>query len=56
MIEAECQECKEIFMPNDEEDIEHVVRLDGKECGGLGIILGRYILSDNTGGISPGDR
>lgn len=32
--EARCSRCGEVFVPNDEDDLVHVVRDDGVECGG----------------------
>lgn len=39
-IEARCNECREIFVPHSvsEEDLEHWVREDGEECGGVGSV------------------
>jgi|KBSMisStandDraft_5_1062788.scaffolds.fasta_scaffold2223786_2 hypothetical protein len=43
MIEARCQTCDETFNPIDENDTEHLEKLDGTECGGQGIIIGRSV-------------
>lgn len=55
MLEARCSKCSEIFIPNDEGDIKHIVRSDGKECGGISIILGEYIYGDIYRGICYGE-
>lgn len=45
ILEAQCQKCGEIFNPLDIDDLEHTVDMDGEECGGDGILLGGYFLS-----------
>lgn len=40
--EVECTRCGECFNPADENDLEHVARLDGEECGGEGVLLGSW--------------
>lgn len=42
IIEARCKRCNEAFNPLDMEDLEHLMRADGQECGGQGEILGTY--------------
>jgi hypothetical protein len=42
ILEARCQRCHEIFNPADEEDLTHLVRYDGEECGGPGVIFGSW--------------
>ncbi len=51
ILEARCGRCSEIFNPHSEEpaDLEHGIREDGEECGGLGEILGAW------GGCAPHD-
>jgi hypothetical protein len=34
MLEAECRKCGETFIPQDEDDLIHIERSDGTECGG----------------------
>lgn len=48
MLEAECTRCKETFNPESPkaEDIIHGHRLDGEDCGGIGIITGKWIADD----------
>jgi hypothetical protein len=31
---AVCGKCSEVFNPADEQDVIHLVRADGQECGG----------------------
>jgi hypothetical protein len=42
MIEAKCGKCKETFIPDDEDDLTHVEKIDGSECGGRGRIVAMY--------------
>jgi hypothetical protein len=42
MLEAKCQKCGETFNPDDVNDVLHIMREDGKFCGGLGHIEGEY--------------
>lgn len=42
MLEARCERCRETFNPDDEEDLIHVQRDDGTECGGEGVITGEW--------------
>lgn len=44
ILEAECQKCKEVFIPENEEDTEHIAREDGTPCGGEGVIYGAWQL------------
>lgn len=43
ILEAECTDCGEIFVPNDEDDTIHGEHDDGTPCGGQGIITGEWI-------------
>lgn len=43
MLEAECTECGETFVPADEDDLIHGLRADETPCGGLGVIVGRWV-------------
>jgi hypothetical protein len=45
MLEADCTRCKETFVPlgDDPDDLIHGERLDGKACGGIGIIQGEWV-------------
>jgi hypothetical protein len=40
--EARCTVDGETFIPADEEDLIHLVREDGTECGEQGILLGAW--------------
>lgn len=40
--EARCTRCGEHFCPADEDDLEHVERVNGEPCGGEGILLGAW--------------
>lgn len=40
--EARCTTCGETFNPHDESDLEHVVRDDGTDCGGDGVLVGSW--------------
>ena len=42
ILEAVCRECKETFVPNDEDDTIHIAREDETECGGQGDIVGEW--------------
>lgn len=42
MLEARCKECGEIFNPMDEGDLEHLLKTDGENCGGTGVIVGEW--------------
>lgn len=44
MLEAKCTKCEETFNPDDVNDVIHLMREDGKFCGGLGHIQGEYKL------------
>ena len=46
MLEAVCTRCSEFFVPHGAtpEDLIHGETETGKECGGIGIIQGRWIL------------
>jgi hypothetical protein len=41
-LEAKCTKCGEHFNPADEDDTEHIERVDGTPCGGQGMILGEW--------------
>lgn len=41
-LEARCTECGETFNPIDEDDLVHIERLDGEECGGQGELVGEF--------------
>lgn len=40
--EARCTRCGDHFCPLDEDDLEHVERVNGEPCGGEGILLGTW--------------
>lgn len=42
MLEATCDQCSETFCPADEQDLIHLVREDGRPCGGPGRITGEW--------------
>jgi len=44
MLQARCTKCKETFVPEDENDLEHGVTEMGDPCGGLGVIEGEWVL------------
>lgn len=46
MLEAECTRCKETFVPHQVsvEDLIHGETLDGRDCGGIGVILGEWLV------------
>ena len=50
MLEAECTRCKEIFVPHgtSPEDLIHGETYAGKDCGGIGVILGDWLIPDKT--------
>lgn len=52
MLEADCTRCREIFVPHgtDPVDLIHGETYAGKECGGIGIILGAWL---TAGGKPP---
>lgn len=35
MLLYACEKCKEIFEPEDSKEIQHVLKKDGTECGGI---------------------
>jgi hypothetical protein len=41
-FEGLCSKCGEIFIPADFDDLEHLEREDGTECGGPGILSNAY--------------
>lgn len=41
-LEAECLDCGETFIPDSGDDVTHVVRDDGTDCGGSGVISARW--------------
>ena len=43
MYEARCKKCDEIFNPVDEDDLIHLTRADGEDCGGEGEMLGHWV-------------
>lgn len=49
MIEALCTRCNEIFVPHgiDDEDLIHGETYMGVSCGGIGVIQGEWVASDN---------
>jgi len=52
MIEAECERCGGIFVPQDEDDLIHLWDEEkGEECGGQGKILGVYDALNWTGSM-----
>lgn len=40
--EAECSRCGETFVPDGPDDLVHIVRADGVECGGQGVMRGAW--------------
>lgn len=44
MIEARCTTCGETFVPDGEDDLEHIEREDGTPCGGPGEITRAVVL------------
>lgn len=42
-FEAKCRKCREAFSPADENDLTHLERLDGQECGGQGELVGGWV-------------
>jgi hypothetical protein len=45
MLQATCGKCGEIFVPADEQDLEHGIRNDGEPCGGTGVDLGGWVFT-----------
>ena len=41
-MEASCTKCGETFNPADEDDLEHIERVDGTPCGGAGEMVGEW--------------
>lgn len=50
ILEAKCLTCDETFNPHGEapEDLEHQVKADGTDCGGLGELLGHWVQSGDA--------
>jgi len=50
MLEAICTRCSGVFVPHstEPEDLVHLVRKDGTDCGGLGIIQGQWTIDGET--------
>lgn len=43
MLEAHCRRCGEVFVPADEDDLIHLIKEDGSDCGGTGVVAGEWL-------------
>lgn len=50
MTEAFCTKCRETFVPDGPDDLEHGVREDGEPCGGMGQITGDWVYTPELEG------
>ena len=44
MLEGICRKCGETCVPHDEDDTEHLMKVDGSPCGGFLDIAGVYFV------------